>query len=85
MHLLSCLVQPLEDPGEFFPLKDFVDRRFDGRNFLERQRGKKIMFVGDSLSNNMWQSLACMLHSAVPGSKYDLTQDGKLSKFSIPV
>ncbi|KAI3411484.1 PMR5N domain-containing protein [Psidium guajava] len=58
--------------------------RFDGRNFLERHRGKKIMFVGDSLSNNMWQSLTCMLHSAVPGSKYDLTQELKLSKFSIP-
>ncbi|XP_048131177.1 protein trichome birefringence-like 42 [Rhodamnia argentea] len=58
--------------------------RFDGRDFLERQRGKKIMFVGDSLSNNMWQSLACMLHSAVPGSKYFLTEEGKLSNFSIP-
>ncbi|KAF8024397.1 hypothetical protein BT93_F1551 [Corymbia citriodora subsp. variegata] len=58
--------------------------RFDGRDFLERQRGKKIMFVGDSLSKNMWQSLTCLLHSAVPGSVYDLKEEGKLSKFSIP-
>ncbi|KAI6687143.1 hypothetical protein NL676_023971 [Syzygium grande] len=58
--------------------------RFIGRDFLERERGKKIMFVGDSLSKNMWQSLTCALHSAVPGSKYDLTEQGKLSTFSIP-
>ncbi|WOK99852.1 protein trichome birefringence-like 38 [Canna indica] len=42
--------------------------RFDGRDFLERWRGKKMMFVGDSISFNQWQSLACMLHAAVPNS-----------------
>ncbi|KAA8524271.1 hypothetical protein F0562_010694 [Nyssa sinensis] len=43
--------------------------RFNGLNFLERWRGKKIMFVGDSLSLNMWQSLTCMIHAWVPNSK----------------
>ncbi|KAL6202009.1 hypothetical protein ACLB2K_025720 [Fragaria x ananassa] len=55
--------------------------RFDGLDFMERYRGKKIMFVGDSLSNNMWQSLTCMLHVAAPNSKYTLTQAGSLSTF----
>ncbi|KAJ4726509.1 Trichome birefringence-like family [Melia azedarach] len=55
--------------------------RFDGQDFLERYRGKKIMFVGDSLSNNMWLSLACMLHSAVPNSNYTITTKGLLSTF----
>ncbi|XP_051128223.1 protein trichome birefringence-like 38 isoform X2 [Andrographis paniculata] len=40
--------------------------RFDGLDFLRRWRGKKIMFVGDSLSLNQWQSLVCMIHAAVP-------------------
>ncbi|GFP79161.1 protein trichome birefringence-like 39 [Phtheirospermum japonicum] len=40
--------------------------RFNGLAFLEKLRGKKIMFVGDSLSFNMWQSLSCMIHSSVP-------------------
>ncbi|KAH7533176.1 hypothetical protein FEM48_Zijuj04G0102500 [Ziziphus jujuba var. spinosa] len=52
--------------------------RFDGLNFLEKWRGKKIMFVGDSLSQNQWQSLTCMLHAWVPKSKYtwDYIQEG---------
>ncbi|CAM8970717.1 unnamed protein product [Rhodiola kirilowii] len=40
--------------------------RFDGRDFLERFRGKKIMFIGDSLSLNIFDSMVCLLHAAVP-------------------
>ncbi|KAG2332724.1 hypothetical protein Bca4012_017661 [Brassica carinata] len=43
--------------------------RFDGLAFLNKLRGKRVMFVGDSLSLNMWESLACMIHSSVPDSK----------------
>ncbi|KAL7129890.1 hypothetical protein ABFS83_13G097900 [Erythranthe nasuta] len=43
--------------------------RFNGVDFLKRWSGKKIMFVGDSLSLNQWQSLACMIHASVPNSK----------------
>ncbi|XP_071907321.1 protein trichome birefringence-like 42 [Coffea arabica] len=50
--------------------------RFDGQNFLQKFRGQKIMFVGDSLSKNQWQSLACMLHFAVPSSNYTLVGSG---------
>ncbi|KAK7243409.1 hypothetical protein RIF29_38204 [Crotalaria pallida] len=42
--------------------------RFDGKSFLKKFKGKQIMFVGDSISLNQWQSLICMLHSAVPQS-----------------
>ncbi|KAF2305249.1 hypothetical protein GH714_003332 [Hevea brasiliensis] len=43
--------------------------RFNGVDFLRRWRGKKIMFVGDSLSLNMWESLSCMIHASVPNAK----------------
>ncbi|KAI9187049.1 hypothetical protein LWI28_023700 [Acer negundo] len=56
--------------------------RFNGLNFLERFRGKSIMFVGDSLSRNQWQSLTCMLHSALPKAKYNITRQGDVSSFT---
>ncbi|CAJ1959063.1 unnamed protein product [Sphenostylis stenocarpa] len=40
--------------------------RFDGKDFLTKLKGKKIMFVGDSVSLNQCQSLICLLHSSVP-------------------
>ncbi|KFK44758.1 hypothetical protein AALP_AA1G299000 [Arabis alpina] len=43
--------------------------RFDGAAFLRKWRGKQVMFVGDSLSLNMWESLACMIHASVPNAK----------------
>ncbi|PPS11941.1 hypothetical protein GOBAR_AA08702 [Gossypium barbadense] len=49
--------------------------RFDGTHFLRRLRGKKIMFIGDSISINQWQSLLCMLHAAVPTTSGIITQD----------
>ncbi|KAK9674516.1 hypothetical protein RND81_12G238000 [Saponaria officinalis] len=58
--------------------------RFNARDFLERFRGKNIMFVGDSLSLNQWQSLTCMLHAAVPTASYTLSRQDGLSTFSFP-
>jgi len=53
--------------------------------FLKKNKGKKIMFVGDSLSLNQWQSLACMLHSSVPNSTYTLTTQGSISTYTFKV
>ncbi|GAV60688.1 LOW QUALITY PROTEIN: PC-Esterase domain-containing protein/PMR5N domain-containing protein, partial [Cephalotus follicularis] len=58
--------------------------RFNGQDFLTRFKGKKILFVGDSLSFNQWQSLSCMLHAAVPQSNFTLTENGVLSTFTLP-
>ncbi|XP_073119516.1 protein trichome birefringence-like 42 [Henckelia pumila] len=59
--------------------------RFDGKVFLEKMRGKKIMFVGDSLSSNQWQSLGCMLHSsALPSSNFTLETRGLITTLSFP-
>lgn len=59
--------------------------RFDGGDFLRRFRGKQIMFVGDSLSLNQWQSLTCMLHTSVPHGSYTLVRTGDLSTFTFQV
>ncbi|KAK0579879.1 hypothetical protein LWI29_032984 [Acer saccharum] len=53
--------------------------RFDGVDFLKRWRGKRVMFVGDSLSLNMWESLSCMIHASVPNSKTSFVRTGTIS------
>lgn len=42
-----------------------VSCRLDGRNMLELLRGKRLVFVGDSLNRNMWESLICILRNSV--------------------
>jgi len=32
---------------------------------LELLRGKRLVFVGDSLNRNMWESLVCILRNSV--------------------
>ncbi|XP_023544560.1 protein trichome birefringence-like 38 [Cucurbita pepo subsp. pepo] len=53
--------------------------RFDGLELLRRWRGKKIMFVGDSLSLNMWQSLTCMILASAPKAKTSIVRRDSLS------
>ncbi|XP_010273484.1 PREDICTED: protein trichome birefringence-like 41 [Nelumbo nucifera] len=58
--------------------------RFNGEDFLMRFKGKSIMFVGDSLSRNQWESLTCLLHTAVPHANYTLQRQDSLSNFTLP-
>ncbi|KAJ1403367.1 PMR5 N-terminal domain [Sesbania bispinosa] len=39
--------------------------RLDGHRMLDLLRGKRLVFVGDSLNRNMWESLICILRNAV--------------------
>lgn len=39
--------------------------RFNATDFLTRLRGQKLVFVGDSLNRNMWESLVCILRHGV--------------------
>lgn len=39
--------------------------RLDGDRMLELLRGKRVVFVGDSINRNMWESLICILRNAV--------------------
>ncbi|KAG8636689.1 hypothetical protein MANES_15G024500v8 [Manihot esculenta] len=40
--------------------------RFDAKMMLEKLRNKRLVFAGDSIGRNQWESLLCMLSSAVP-------------------
>ncbi|GLU21652.1 hypothetical protein SLE2022_377800 [Rubroshorea leprosula] len=39
--------------------------RLNATDFLERLRGRRLVFVGDSLNRNMWESLVCILRHSV--------------------
>ncbi|KAL3647891.1 hypothetical protein CASFOL_008859 [Castilleja foliolosa] len=40
--------------------------RFNAKIMLDKLRDKRLVFVGDSIGRNQWESLLCMLSSAVP-------------------
>ncbi|XAR55811.1 hypothetical protein NMG60_11036017 [Bertholletia excelsa] len=47
-------------------LDDCVLPRFDPKVALEKLQGKRMMFVGDSLQRNQWQSFVCLVESIIP-------------------
>ncbi|GFP92775.1 protein trichome birefringence-like 34 [Phtheirospermum japonicum] len=40
--------------------------RFNGAALLEKIKGKKLIFVGDSLIRNQWRSMLCLIESYLP-------------------
>ncbi|KAL7107637.1 hypothetical protein ACP275_06G067400 [Erythranthe tilingii] len=57
--------------------------KFKARLMLEKMRNKRLMFVGDSLNRNQWESMICLLQSAVPRGSKSLSKTGSLSVFKI--
>lgn len=55
--------------------------RFNGLEFLTRMSGKIVMFVGDSLGRNQWESLICMISAAAPTTQTQLIRGEPLSTF----
>ncbi|KAL5060696.1 hypothetical protein RYX36_032300 [Vicia faba] len=47
----------------------FFSHRFNATKMLELIRGKRLVFVGDSINRNQWESMLCMLLSAVKDPK----------------
>ncbi|CAA7030533.1 unnamed protein product [Microthlaspi erraticum] len=43
--------------------------RFNATRMLEMIRGKRLVFVGDSINRNQWESMLCMLFQAVKDPK----------------
>ncbi|KAI3841950.1 hypothetical protein MKX03_032623 [Papaver bracteatum] len=46
--------------------KNNIPSFLNATDFLERMRGKKLVFAGDSLNRNMYMSMVCILWSAIP-------------------
>ncbi|RHN56412.1 putative C2 domain, PC-Esterase [Medicago truncatula] len=56
--------------------------KFNGVEFLMKMKGKNVMFVGDSLGRNQWQSLIYMISAAAPRVETELVRGDPLSTFT---
>ncbi|OWM87390.1 protein trichome birefringence-like 33 [Punica granatum] len=55
---------------------------FNATLMLEALRGKRMMFVGDSLNRGQFMSMACLLNSVIPRNASSLHTFGSLSVFT---
>ncbi|KAI9090571.1 hypothetical protein K1719_028424 [Acacia pycnantha] len=52
--------------------------RLDGHRMLDLLRGKRLVFVGDSLNRNMWESLVCILRNSVKNKRKVYEANGRV-------
>ncbi|EPS65057.1 hypothetical protein M569_09721, partial [Genlisea aurea] len=55
---------------------------FEAAKALEKLRGKRIMFVGDSLQRGQWQSLVCLVEHVIPPERKSMKRGRAHSVFS---
>ncbi|KAL8039053.1 hypothetical protein ABFX02_10G009900 [Erythranthe guttata] len=56
-------------------------KRWNSTEMWEKLRGKRLMFVGDSLNRGQWISMLCLLQSSVPPDKQSITPNSELTIF----
>lgn len=59
--------------------------RFEAKLLLEKLRNRRLMFVGDSLNRNQWESMVCLVQSEAPWDKKSLVKNGSLNVFHLQV
>ncbi|XP_058755051.1 protein trichome birefringence-like 1 [Vicia villosa] len=52
--------------------------RLDGHKMLDLLRGKRLVFVGDSINRNMWESLICILRNSVKDKSKVFEANGRV-------
>ncbi|XP_028121242.1 protein trichome birefringence-like 3 [Camellia sinensis] len=55
--------------------------RFNPKIALEKLRGKRLMFVGDSLQKNQWASFVCLVDSIIPQDQKSMKRGRSHSVF----
>ena len=68
-----------------FYLSNHYFDRFNPELALKKLRGKRILFVGDSLQRGQWQSFVCMVESIIPEDKKSMRRGRSLSVFKAKV
>ncbi|XP_057784670.1 protein trichome birefringence-like 33 [Salvia miltiorrhiza] len=55
---------------------------FNATLMLESLRGKRMMFVGDSLNRGQFVSMVCLVHKLIPDHAKSMTTNGSLTVFT---
>ncbi|AES86749.2 putative PMR5 domain, PC-Esterase [Medicago truncatula] len=56
-------------------------KRWNVKEMWEKLRGKRLMFVGDSLNRGQWISMVCLLQSEIPADKRSMSPNAHLTIF----
>ncbi|KAI3811047.1 hypothetical protein L1987_20763 [Smallanthus sonchifolius] len=56
-------------------------KRWNATEMWDKLRGKRLMFVGDSLNRGQWISMLCLLESVIPAEKKSITPNAPLTIF----
>ena len=73
---------PLKVSLSLFP---WMYYSFNATMMLEALRGKRMMFVGDSLNRGQYVSMVCLLHSLIPDHSKSMETSGSLTIFTAKV
>ncbi|KDP44749.1 hypothetical protein JCGZ_01249 [Jatropha curcas] len=57
--------------------------KYKPRALLKRLRNKRLMFVGDSLNRNQWESMICLVQSVIPPGRKTWRKEGSLAIFTM--
>ncbi|KAF8411031.1 hypothetical protein HHK36_003570 [Tetracentron sinense] len=55
--------------------------RFDAMKLLEVLRGKRLMFIGDSIQRSQWESMVCLVQSIIPEGKKSIHRNPPMKSF----